>query len=214
MLRWLAIIIFLSAAISLLPIKINFHLYRENNRLEIAARFSLWFIPWQFQINNPLTTLMWNLSKNRFWRRSPPGELRASEISWLRVLARLWLFRKVVSPIFKRTRKMLAELWQPIRISEQKLYTEIGLGDAAVTAMSVGVIWSLIGIITGRLRSLYNLQNSKNNFRVIPNYEKENYLLLDYFCIFEMRLGHIIIVIYQVLRSAESIHKLIKEVSQ
>ena len=73
---------------------------------------------------------------------------------------------------------------------ELKLY--LGTEDAAITAISIGIISSILGIILKN--RLYNNENT--SFETIPIYEDINFLKIYFNCIFKTNLIHIIHIIY------------------
>lgn len=88
--------------------------------------------------------------------------------------------------------KMIAQLKKlKINFKSLNFMVNIGTEDAAVTALTTGVLATSIGIA---LRSILNL-NKDNYFKVIPIYQNKNLLKIDFNCMFEIKLINIIYTI-------------------
>ena len=211
---WPYLTFFILAGIAFLPARLFISFYREPNKIAVKSYLTLWFIPFRFNMVNPVTKAFWNLSANRPWRMKPPQEIKAGEINWIRFSNRISLFKKVSSQIWKGANRFFKKVGKPVRIRELNLYTEIASEDAAQTALLAGAFWALHGFLYTLLANKFNIQHSRNNWAVIPKFQCTNFLLVDYSCIFQFRLGHIIIVIYQILRSSAEIYSLIRRASK
>lgn len=88
--------------------------------------------------------------------------------------------------------KMITQLKKlKINFKSLNFMVNIGTEDAAVTALTTGVLATSIGIA---LRSILNL-NKDNYFKVIPIYQNKNLLKIDFNCMFEIKLINIIYTI-------------------
>lgn len=212
--HWGYILTALLVAGFFLPVRLHLQLYREPNNLLLQSILVIGIIPVRFRLVNPLTRFFWTMSRNKFWRKEPPRDLAAREVPWKRFLYRSTRVKKLTYRVWLGANRLFSRLGKPIRIKELVMYTEIGVGDAALTGLSAGLAWIGLGLVVGRLSGIFNMQGSQNRLQVVPNYRQDNFLLINYRCIFEFRLGHIIIVIYQLLKSAVQIGKLIRRVSQ
>lgn len=212
--KGLLIFLALLIVLSLFPLKLHVRLYREPNHLEVSGRLYLWLLPVGISLVNPMTSMVYKMSTNQFWLQTAPRDLRAQDVAWRRLIARMNLFHQVLLPIYRMVNSFFHRICRPIKIKKLFLYTEIGLEDAAQTAIAVGLIWGWKGFIYSRLAHLFNTQGAENCLNVVPNYQQPGYVRIDYSCIFEFRLGHIIIMIYHVLRSIGEIRELLRRVSQ
>lgn len=211
--KWMILIIVL-VGIGMLPLKFSIRLYREPNIILVKARMIIWVIPLEVRLSNPLTGLIFRLSQNRFWEKKAPDDLAAREVPWKRFLVRTNKLRKLFWPVWRAANSFFLKLARPIKVKELYLHTEVGLQDAAQTALAVGGLWWMKSIIISRLSYIFNLRTeSPNRVSIVPNFQMANFLCLDYYCIFEFRLGHIIIIIYQLMRSARELRSLLRRVS-
>lgn len=109
--------------------------------------------------------------------------------------------------------KTLHKIAKPIKINNYRLYTEVALQDPAQTALAVGALWCFWGFIYSQLTRLFKIGKSANNLTIIPNYRKQNLFNIDFSCILEFPLGHIIIIIYYLFTNAKKIRLLFRRVS-
>jgi len=196
-----------------LPLRLFIHLQRDPENFALNLRIYLWFLPIEIKLKNPLTSTLSKLSSEKMFASKKVKDLRARDVAWKRVFRRLKLFRTYLLPVFLAINRFFHKSFRPIKLKKLSLYTEIGLEDATVTALAVGIIWSIKGVLYTRLAELFNTQNTENRIVVWPNYKETSYLRVDYSCIFEFRLGHIMIMIYYLFRSMAEIRKLIRRVS-
>lgn len=213
-LKWLALAMIMLIVLCLLPVRVSLRFYRSPTEFNVILRLTIWFFSIMILPQNFLTRFFWSMSKNRFWKKTAPRDLRAREIDWKRMYYRYRLMMIMSRLIFNRANLIFQKIAQPVNIREINLYTEIGLGDAAVTALSTGTLWAAQGYLLNLLGARFNMQKTKKHLSIQPNFQMNNHLLMDYSCIFEMRIGHIIIIIYQMLRKAKLLTHVMREVSQ
>lgn len=197
--------------------KIYLHFYRKPNAVQLELLLKIWFIPLRLNFSNkhhPLTKLFWVLSKNRFWQQKPPADLRATDVAWPRVFARLFLLQQISFTVFRETINTLHKIARPIKIKKISLYTEASLSNTAQTALAVGSFWWIWGVIYSQLGRYFNLTETENKIAIIPNYQQQNLLLIDFSCILEFPLGHIMIIMYYLLINFRKIRNLLRRISQ
>ena len=214
MLKGILFVLLFIVSISFIPLKFYLRFYRKPNDSHVILLIKIWRIPFSFQINNLVTRIFWSLSKNRFWEKQPPPDLQAKQIVWERLFPRLFLFRQIFSTVFQETMSTLHKIAMPIKIKKIRLHTEVALQDAAQTALAVGIFWWTWGIIYSQIDRYFNISKTTNDLAIIPNYRKQQLLIMDFSCILEFPLGHIIIIIYYLFKNAEKIRRLLRRVSQ
>ena len=69
--------------------------------------------------------------------------------------------------------------------------TEIGLGDPAYTGIISGLLWGVKGFAFSMFRSHIGTMTKPPSFSVLPCFDS-TCLKLDFRCIFDLRIGHII----------------------
>lgn len=211
---WAVLLVISGIGIFFIPMTMCLHLYRGHNRINVDSRLTFWIIPIKFSLYNPVTKTVWNISRNKPWKKKSPAELRAQDVNWLRMFSRVRLLNTIGSKIWEKANSFFKSISKRIRVTELNMYTEIGLADALQTAVSVGMIWSFLGILHCRMAELFNINSLKKEISVVPNYQTSGVLIADYTCIFEFRLGHIIIIMVQVLSNAAKIYTIVRRISR
>lgn len=212
--HWVTLLIIFGIGILFTPMRMCLHIYRGHSKLMVNSRLNFWIIPVEFNMVNPITKTVWNLSRNSPWKKKSPREMRAVDVNWKRLFSRIRLLNTIGLKIWNRANLFFTRISGRIRVTKLNMYTEIGLVDAAQTALSVGVFWSLLGILYGRMAAVFNMSKTQKKISVVPNYQGNGVLLIDYTCIFEFRLGHIIIIMIQVLRNAAEIYTMLRRISR
>lgn len=92
----------------------------------------------------------------------------------------------------ERYNRALNKLVKSIRCHDLKWKTEVGLGDPAYTGMASGLVWGVKGLAYGIFRSSIGEMKSRPLFDVRPCFDAVC-LRVDFRCIFDLRVGHIII---------------------
>lgn len=87
---------------------------------------------------------------------------------------------------------VLYSLKHLFRIQELKWNTVLGTGDAMTTALGTGSLWALKGTVIAYLSAEYEIHNLEVN--ICPDFEG-NTCSSELFCIFKIRLVHIIHII-------------------
>ncbi len=212
---WLWVVLpVVGIAMIFLPMKMYMRFYRGDNTVILTTQLTFWFIPIKIKLVNPVTMIIWNMSQNKPWRKKPPQNLKTDEINWGRMYKRTILLKEISMKIWEGANNFFRRFRFAIKLKELKLYTEVGLDDVAGTALSVGAIWGFLGSFIGQVSSIFDTKKLNPQIAVVPNYQASSLLLLDYSCIFEFRLGHIIIIMVQVAKSAADISLIIRRISQ
>ena len=91
-----------------------------------------------------------------------------------------------------------------IETLELKMDLKVGVEDVIITSIFIAIISSIISIILGLTAK--NLKKKKNNYyyRVMPIYGKENIFKLNLNCIINLKLVHIINIIYMIVKKGRS----------
>lgn len=212
--HWVTLLIIFGIGILFTPMRMCLHICRGQSEIVVNSRLNFWIIPININMVNPVTKTVWNLSRNSPWKKKSPREVRAVEVNWKRLFSRIRLLNTISLRIWNRANQLFRRINGRIRVIELNMYTEIGLVDAAQTALSVGAFWSLLGILYGRMVAIFNMSKTQKKISVVPNYRGSGVLMIDYTCIFEFRLGHIIIIMIQVLRNAAEIYTMVRRISR
>ena len=82
-----------------------------------------------------------------------------------------------------------------IKFKKLDLKINLGLEDAAVNAIMVGVLASSISVIIGYLTNKNVIE--QNKWKIMPIYQNKNVLNIDLNCIISFKLIHIIYIIFK-----------------
>jgi len=83
-------------------------------------------------------------------------------------------------------------LLSKIRFKDFKWKTKFGIGDPALTGLLVGTAWSIKNIVFLILSKYVHVNNFKPDFCVTPYFKAKGFSS-DISCIFDIRIGHIMI---------------------
>jgi len=215
MLKVIILILIIFLGISLLPLKIHLRFYRKANELKLTVILKIWKIPFTFQLNNFVTKFFWNLSENKFWQKKPPSELKATKIAWNRFFLRTNYLHQILHATIQGTRKTLQKIAKPIIIRKIRLRSEVALENVAQTALAVGALWWFWGYFYSQITRYFKIPgNAPPKLSINPNYQKQNHFIVDFSCILEFPLGHIIIISYYLLANVKRIRRLFRRVKQ
>ncbi|MDI6707153.1 MAG: DUF2953 domain-containing protein, partial [Bacillota bacterium] len=102
----------------------------------------------------------------------------------------VWEFRRALR-LYRRYRKAIDFLRERITVKELSWETSLGTGDAAVTGMAVGLMWTLktavISILDTRLRNL-----TLGAVEITPSFDCAKFRT-KFDCILRFKIGHAII---------------------
>ena len=85
-----------------------------------------------------------------------------------------------------------------INLSEVNINLKIGTQNAIFTSAIVTIISTILGIVLAKLIKKYD--RSKHKYEIIPIYQNENQIKLFLNCIIQVKLVHIICVIYLLIK--------------
>ena len=85
-----------------------------------------------------------------------------------------------------------------INLSKLNLEMKIGTEDVILTSALVAIISSILGLIIARIINQY--KESKYKYTIQPEYKGENLIKINLNCIIEIKIVHIIYVIYILLK--------------
>lgn len=110
--------------------------------------------------------------------------------SFLNYKEAVWEFRRALR-LYRRYRKAIDFLRERITVKELSWETSLGTGDAAVTGMAVGLMWTLktavISILDTRLRNL-----TLGAVEITPSFDCAKFRT-KFDCILRFKIGHAII---------------------
>lgn len=184
----LIILLLFLICVVFLPANVQLKYYREGSFRKFELLVKFWFIPLYYKKTQKV-----NLP-------SSPGSLLRQQ---QRLRARL--------SSWQRTGGILRPITRTVKIKKISFYSELGLNGPAQTALAVGSTWWVLGTILSLINCKFNPSDPENKLMILPNYRRQNYLLLNLSCILELPLGHIMIILYYFFFDFRSIAKSAKE---
>lgn len=95
-----------------------------------------------------------------------------------------------MSQMYKKYREQTNYLKSKLKIENFSIYSRVGTGDAAATAIAYGGFFTVFSVIARHLKNRYSLQKQKI---VILPFFQGSVFDLDLDCIINFKLGHIMI---------------------
>lgn len=117
----------------------------------------------------------------------------------LLIIQRLKTWLPKINKIIVEGNRLTGNVLKPIQCENFALNTEIGCQDAFVTALAAGSIWGGYSYLLAKVSKLMFIKPGALSLKVKPNYTKQT-LSFDYRCIIRFPLGHIIIILYELVR--------------
>ncbi|MDP4125626.1 MAG: DUF2953 domain-containing protein [Bacillota bacterium] len=208
---WLRVLAFLLAVVILLMLslavraEVDFRYRRieEEDHLDINFRafHGLWHINYQM----PTLQLEWEKGPQLEMEqvvKARGGTRQSTTKARFRYIRRGWLasFWVKVPHLLRYLNWVKREFYQGIHCKAIDWRIEIGYKDASNTALAAGAFWTMFGFALSRLYKQVKVEVSSPTLIVVPQYKKEGFLC-DLKCIFHLRIGHIILVGFNVLRT-------------
>lgn len=123
------------------------------------------------------------------------GVRKAKAKARIRYVRRGWLYRIWLSipRLLRFLKRIQRQFYQGIHCNRLNWRIEIGYKDPAQTAIVAGAFWTMIGFALSRLYKQVTVEDKSPSLMVVPQFKKEGFLC-DIQCIFNLRIGHIILV--------------------
>jgi hypothetical protein len=196
------ILLLLSLAIKV-EVNCRYRRIKEEDHIEIDFRafHGLWHV--QYQI--PTLQLEWEKGLQleiEQVAKAKGGTRQATKKARIRYLRRKWLSRFWLNiPLLLRyIKRVKKQFYRGIHCKTINWRIEIGMKDAAQTAIAAGTFWTMYGFALSSLYKQVTVEDRCPSLQVIPQFKKKGFLC-NLQCIFQSRIGHIIFVGFNVLRT-------------
>lgn len=152
----------------------------------------------------------------KFWGKLKIMQIEINKEKVSRLSSKLRLKEKIAKVDFKKVekgipnkkeRKKLQEKLD-IKLDEFHLKAEIGTYDVIITSAIIAVIASAIGIVMAKL--IDNYKKEKYEYIIIPVYKNKNVINLSLNCIIQVKMVHIISIIFTLLRKRKEKRKYVR----
>lgn len=183
------LLILLLSIIMISEVKADIMFHRIKNDDSIKITISMFFGLIKFRLNIPYVEVILNKGRMKIGVKAEGKKyaVKSQKVFDIEYIKNTYMKFKEMLHLYK---KILDYVLSKIKIDYLKWKTEIGLEDAALTAVSVGVAWSL----KYNILSLISQKSSvkKVSIDVIPNYSNIIFEV-DLNCIIRIKIVNIII---------------------
>lgn len=200
----LAMIILLLVSLAL-KAEVDFRYRRIKEEDHIEIDFRAFHGIWHTQYKIPTLQLEWEKGPQVEIEQvaiTKGGTRQATKETRIRYIRRGWLFRfwLNVPRLLRYINRVKQQFYRGIHCKAINWRIEIGYKDAAHTAIAAGTFWAMLGFALSRLYQQVTVEVRCPALVVIPQFKKAGFLC-DIQCIFQLRIGHIIFVGVNVLRT-------------
>jgi len=177
----------------------------DHIELDFRAFHGLWHI--QYQV--PTLQLEWEKGPQveiEQVAKAKGGTRQATTKARIRYLRRGWLFRfwPNIPRLLRYITRLKQQIYGGIHCKRINWRVEVGYPDPLDTALMTGTFWSMFGFALSHLYQQVTVEDKRPAVVVIPQFKKEGFLC-DIQCIFHLRIGHIIFVGFNVLRTLKRV---------
>jgi len=197
----MTILLLLSLA---LKAEVGFRYRRIDEEDNIELDFRAFHGLWHTQYKIPTLQLEWEKGPQlevEQVAKTKGGTRKATTKTRFRYLRRGWLLRfwLKIPRLLKHLNRVKQQFYRGIHCKAINWRIEIGYKDADHTAIAAGTFWTMLGFALSRLYRQVTVEVSHPKLVVIPQFKKTGFLC-DIQCIFQLRIGHIIFVGFNILR--------------
>lgn len=185
--------------------EVNFRYRRIEEKDHIEIDFRAFHGLWHVQYQVPTLQLEWEKGPQVEIEAvgiGKGGTRQATKETRIRYIRRGWLTRfwLHIPRLLRYINQIKRRFYRGIRCKAINWRIEIGYQDPAHTAIMAGTFWTMFGFGLSHLYQQVTVEVSRPDVLVVPQFKKEGFLC-DIQCIFQLRLGHIIFVGFNVLRT-------------
>ncbi len=185
--------------------EVDFRYRRIEEEDHIEMDFRAFHGLWHVQYLIPTLQLEWEKGPQAEIEQvaiAKGGTRQATKEARIRYIRRAWLFRFWVKipRLLQYINRVKQKFYRKIHCKAINWRIEIGYEDAAHTAIAAGTFWTMLGFALSRLYQQVTVDVKCPALVVIPQFKKVGFLC-DIRCIFQLRIGHIIFVGFNVMRT-------------
>ena len=199
----LAMIILLLISLTL-KAEVEFRYRRIEEEDNIELDFHAFHGLWHTQYIIPTLQLEWEKGPQVEIEQvaiTKGGTRKARTETRFRYIRRGWLLRfwPNIPQLLRSINRVKQQFYKGIHCKSIDWRIEIGCKEAAHTAIAAGTFWTMLGFAVSKLYQQVTVEVSRPSLVVIPQFNKTGFLC-DIQCIFQLRIGHIIFVGFNILK--------------
>lgn len=174
---------------------------KDNMEINFRALHGLWHIEYII----PTLQLEWEKGPQVEMEQvaiTKGGTRKATKKTRIRYIRRGWLIRfwLNVPRLLRYINRVKQQFYRGIHCKGINWRIEIGYIHAAETAIAAGTFWTMLSFALARLYQQVTVEVRCPTLVVVPQFNKVGFLC-DIQCIFQLRIGHIIFIGFNVLRT-------------
>lgn len=199
-LKWLVValivglLLFVLVLFTKLTIIVKYFHYQDNDDLKIECR--AWFGLIKYKINIPLIKVdddspsLILKGKTVMGPQESESQQKVSKITPRKFITSIKNFQEILEHVIQFN-VILRKLLQKVSVTKFQWSSAIGVGDAALTGMLTGALWTIKGSLLGLL-SHYFQMIAQPEIMVVP-YFQQMVVQTELKCMFQFRIGHAIV---------------------
>ena len=200
----LAMIILLLISLTI-KAEVDFRYRRIEEEDDIEIDFRALHGLWHVQYKIPTIQLEWEKGPKVEIEEvaiAKGGKRKATKITRIRYIRRGWLLRLWLNipRLLRYVKRIKQQFYRGIHCKSINWRIEIGYKEAANTAIAAGTFWTMLSYALARLYQQVTVEVRSPSLVVVPQFKKIGFLC-DLQCIFHLRIGHIIFVGFNVLKT-------------
>lgn len=188
-----------------LKAKVDFRYRRSDGKDTIDMHLYALHGLWNFQFQVPAVQMGWEKGPELEIEQEVHSNLSEGRQQKNRARLRFWRggFFYYLWPqtfnLLQRLSRVKKQFYRGIRLTALEFDAEVGTVNPAYTAMLAGAFWSVIGDVVARLYRQVQVEVQNPRIAVVPMFQKPGFSC-DFHCIFQLRIGHIIVAGLNLLR--------------
>jgi hypothetical protein len=185
------LILFILLYIMPLKIQIFYKLIDKSNELEIYFKTLYGLI--NYKIDIPYIKMKFGDKSNIKYKINLEDTKDNEDITNNKKRFSIEEFKKSMNRskvTYKKYKKVISYFMNKVLIKELKLNTEYDFKDAAVTGITAGILYSIESNLLLWILKYKKIQNYR--FNINPLFKQENVIHINFSCIIQFKLGHII----------------------
>lgn len=177
-----------------LSIYIRYFHHQDNDDLKIE--FKAWFGLIKYKIDVPLIKVdddspsIILKGDSKTGSQESESNPKINKITPRKVISSLKNYKEILKHVIQFN-KILQKFLQKVSLKEFQWSSTLGLGDAALTGMLTGGLWTIKGSVLGLLSHYFRMA-AEPKIMVIPQFQ-QMVLHTELSCMFQFRIGHAII---------------------
>ncbi|MET3727495.1 hypothetical protein ABID52_001076 [Fictibacillus halophilus] len=209
----IGILLLLLIVISFSTIHISIYFVHRNDNSNIQVNFKMYrFLKYKLNVPLIMVDAQDHSVKIREEKKSTLGQKKEKKkITFSQIKKKYRSFNQMLKHI-NHFYKILAAFLKKMRVKKVEWHSAVGLGEASLSAIAAGTVWSFKGIAIQVLNTFFKLEGSPN-VSVVPVFQGMH-SETRFSCMISLKIGHAIVVMLKILKSWRMVSRSTKENSE